>query len=168
MKSNSVCDSKTFDAIFASHANDLRNFLYYKYGDFEVAEDIVQESFLKLWLNCAKVTFEKSKSYLFTIASNLFIDEKRHQKVILKFQETKPISWHNESPEFILEEQEFLIKLQKTLANLPVKQREVFLLNRIDKKKYSEIAEMLKISVKAVEKRMQKALLIIKKEIGNI
>jgi len=54
------------------------------------------------------------------------------------------------------------------LANLPSKQREVFLLNRIDKKKYAEIAEMLGISVKAVEKRMQKALIIIRKEIGNI
>lgn len=168
MKDSSVCEPQIFDKIFAAHANDLRNYLYYKFGNIEVAEDIVQESYLKLWINCAKVSIEKSKSYLFTIASNLFIDEKRHQKVVLKFQEKKTNSFHNESPEFILEEKEFMLKLQNTLANLPSKQREVFLLNRIDKKKYAEIAEMLEISVKAVEKRMQNALLIIRKEIGNI
>jgi len=168
MKEKSVCEPKIFDEIFALHANDLRNYLFYKYGDLEVAEDIVQESYIKLWINCTKVAFEKSKSYLFTIASNLFIDEKRHQKVVLKFKERSFSTSHNESPEFVLEEKEFLVKLQTTLANLPSKQREVFLLNRIDKKKYAEIAEMLGISVKAVEKRMQKALIIIRKEIGNI
>ncbi len=168
MKDKSVCEPKIFDEIFALHANDLRNYLFYKFGDLEIAEDIVQESYIKLWINCTKVAFEKSKSYLFTVASNLFIDEKRHQKVVLKFQEKKPNSFHNETPEFILEEKEFLVKLQTTLGNLPSKQREVFLLNRIDKKKYTEIAEMLNISIKAVEKRMQKALIIIRKEIGNI
>jgi DNA-directed RNA polymerase specialized sigma subunit len=47
-------------------------------------------------------------------------------------------------------------------------EREVFLLNRIEKKKYKEISEMLNISVKAVEKRMHQALLVMRKEIGNV
>ena len=47
---------------------------------------------------------------------------------------------------------------QSAISDLPEGQREVFLLNRIDKKTYKEIAEMLDISVKAVEKRMNLAL----------
>jgi len=74
----------------------------------------------------------------------------------------------NESPEFLLEEKEFMARLEKVIADLPEKQREVFLLSRIDKKKYSEISEILDISVKAVEKRMSQALITLREQIGNI
>ena len=59
-------------------------------------------------------------------------------------------------------------KLETTISKLSEKQREVFLLNRIEKKKYKEIANQLGISLKAVEKRMHQALLVMRKEIGNI
>jgi len=67
-----------------------------------------------------------------------------------------------------MEEKEFMDKLQQTLAELPEGQREVFLLNRIDKKTYTQIAEMLDISVKAVEKRMHNALKHLRKLVKNI
>ena len=51
---------------------------------------------------------------------------------------------------------------------MPEKQREVFLLSRIDKKKYVEIADIVGVSVKAVEKRMSKALLTLKEQIGKV
>lgn len=168
MLSKSLCNPKYFDIAFKTHANDIRNYLYYKFGNLELAEDIVQESFIKLWINCTKVTFQKSRSYLFTIATNMFIDMKRHEKVVLNFRISQPKSINHESPEYLLEEKEFMTKLQDTMASLPSKQREVFLLNRIDKKTYKEIAEILNISIKAVEKRMQKALIIIRKEIGKV
>jgi RNA polymerase sigma-70 factor (ECF subfamily) len=65
-------------------------------------------------------------------------------------------------------EKEFLEKIEKAIADLPEKQKEVFLLSRIEKKKYREIAEILGISVKAVEKRMHLALIKMKDKIGNI
>jgi RNA polymerase sigma-70 factor (family 1) len=168
MMHESLCNQKTFDFVFFSHAKDLRNYLYYKFGDLETAEDIVQESFIKLWVNCAKVAFQKSKSYLFTIATNLFIDKKRHEKVVIQFKNKIQNHIEHESPDFILQEKEFMLKIQSTIGNLPDKQREVFLLNRIDKKTYKEIAELINISVKAVEKRMHKALITVRKEIGDI
>lgn len=168
MSNKSVCDEKVFNHIFVTHAHDLRNYLYYKFGDLETAEDLVQESFVKLWHNCAKVALIKAKSFLYKIANNAFLDIKRHEKVVLQFKMSKINAANIESPEYILEKKEFLTKIQSTIASLPVKQREVFLLNRIDRKKYSEIAEMLHISVKAVEKRMHKALIIIRKEIGDV
>ena len=63
-----------------------------------------------------------------------------------------------QSPEFLLEEKEFKQKLEDTIADLPEKQRVVFLLSRIDKKTYKEIAEIVGISKQAVEKRMYNAL----------
>ena len=74
----------------------------------------------------------------------------------------------NESPEFVLLEKEFMEKLETTIAELPLKQKEVFLMNRIEKKTYKDIAEALNISVKAVEKRMHTALVFLREKIGDI
>jgi RNA polymerase sigma factor (sigma-70 family) len=74
----------------------------------------------------------------------------------------------NENPEFILEEKQFENKLLKAIENLNETQRVAFLMHRIDGKKYSEIADELNISVKAVEKRIHLALLELRKEIDNL
>ena len=70
----------------------------------------------------------------------------------LKFQYTEGVENTD------LEYSELKKKYEKTLMKLPIKQREVFLMSRVEELKYSEIAERLRISVKAVEKRMKKAL----------
>ncbi len=164
----SVCEQKNYESIFNSHSETLRNFIYYKCGDLDQAEDIVQEAFIKLWNNCAKVIFEKAKSYLYTVAKNTFLNQVAHKKVVLQHQVHLVSDRTNETPEFLLEEQEFMEKLKRVIADLPEKQREVFLLSRIDKKKYSEISELLGLSVKAVEKRMSLALVTLRKKIGDI
>ncbi|WGH76226.1 RNA polymerase sigma factor [Tenacibaculum tangerinum] len=165
----SVCEQKNFNAIFNKHSQTLRNYMYYKCGDIQQAEDIVQEAYIKLWNNCAKVVFEKAKSYLYTIANNHFLNEIAHKKVVVEYQKQSVFSGKtDESPQFILEQEEFHVKLKQAIANLPEKQREVFLLSRIDKKKYSEIADIVGISVKAVEKRMSNALLTLKDKIGKL
>ncbi len=168
MKHRSVCESQTFKALFDTHSETLRNFIYYKCGDIQQAEDIVQDSFIKLWKNCAKVIFEKAKSYLFTVANNAFLNEIAHKKVVLEHQKNHSQKSSNLTPEFLLEEKEFMEKLNKAIADLPFRQREVFLLSRIDKKKYAEIAEIVGITVKAVEKRMSQALVILRKKIGDV
>ena len=73
-----------------------------------------------------------------------------------------------ESPEYLILEKEFMEKLSDAIAQLPDKQREVFLLNRVEKKTYKEIAEMSGVSVKAVEKSMHKALVKLREKIGNV
>lgn len=165
---NSICKPQVYESLYNKHAKDLRNYLYYKFGNLESAEDIVQESFIKLWQKCADVVFEKAKSFLYTIATNMFLNEKSHDKVVLRYQQIPQDDTNIESPEFLILEKEYMDKLQKVLANLPNGQREVFLLNRIDKKTYAEIADQLNLSVKAVEKRMHNALLYVREKIGNI
>jgi RNA polymerase sigma-70 factor (ECF subfamily) len=87
---------------------------------------------------------------------------------VLKYNQIGRKEATNETPEFLLEEKEFLDKLQVAISDLKEGQREVFLLNRIDKKTYKEIAEMLEISVKAVEKRMHLALVQLREKVGKI
>ena len=73
----------------------------------------------------------------------------------------------SQSPEYLMEEEQFKVKLQKAIADLSEAQRTAFLLHRIDGKKYHEIAEILGISVKAVEKRLHGALQELRKKIDN-
>lgn len=167
-ETKSVCEEKTYEWIYNAYSLTLRNFIYYKCGDLQQAEDIVQNAFLKLWKNCASIIFDKSKSFLYTVAKNEFLNEVAHKKIELQHQVHLVKDSTNITPEFLLEEQEFLAKLKRVIANLPEKQREVFLLSRIDKKKYSEISEIVGITVKAVEKRMSLALVILRDQIGNI
>jgi RNA polymerase sigma-70 factor (ECF subfamily) len=163
-----ICDSIIFERLYKDNAELLRNFLYYKFGNLENAEDISQNSFIKLWENCKKISPDKAKSFLFKTAINLSLNEIKHQKVVLKFNNNASERSQNETPEYKMIENEFQVKLENAIASLTDKQREVFLLNRIEKVKYSDIAEMLNISVKAVEKRMHAALLIMRKKIGKV
>ena len=163
-----ICHSKTFEVLYNTYAKDIRRFLFYKTQDIDKAEDLMQDVFIKLWDNCSKVDYDKVKSYIFSIANNMFLNTVKHDKVVQDFNKHNRKGDTNESPEFIMLEKEFMEKLESTIANLPEKQREVFLMNRIEKKKYKQIAEQLHISVKAVEKRMHQALITMRKEIGNI
>lgn len=167
-ETKSVCDEKTYQWIYNTYAKTLRNFIYYKCGDIQQAEDIVQNAYIKLWNNCSKIVFKNAKSFLYKVAKNEFLNEVAHKKIKLQHQIYLAKESTNETPEFLLEEKEFMIKLKRVIANLPTKQREVFLLSRIDKKKYSEISEIVGLTVKAVEKRMSSALITLREQIGNI
>jgi len=158
-----ICKPKIFEAVFKTYAKDLKRFLFFKFRDLETAEDVMQDSFVKLWQNCADVSYDKVKSYLFTIANNQFLNIKKHEKVIRKnnFRHVKHST--NESPEFLMIEAEYLDEIENAIASLSEKQREVFVMSKIEKKKYKEIADQLNISVKAVEKRMHNALIVMRK-----
>jgi len=168
-ETKNICQEETFRRLYLKYAKDIRQFLFFKTQNIERAEDMMQDAFIKLWDNCSNVSFDKVKSYLFTTANHLFINQFRHDKVVRAYEnQSTTLDKEVENPEFIAIEKEFLEKINNTIAALPEKQREVFVMNRIEKKKYKEIAELLDISVKAVEKRMHQALVVMRKEIGNI
>ena len=50
-----ICEEQTYTHFFKKHAKGLRNYLLYKFGNEEQADDITQETFIKLWQNCADV-----------------------------------------------------------------------------------------------------------------
>jgi len=165
---NNICNETLFTKVFSKYSKDLHNFLYYKFGDRLNPKDKVQEAFIKLWENCSKVSPDKAKSYLYTVANNLMLNEAAHEKVVLKYQKHKPKEHTNESPEFIMQENEYRQKLQAAISNLTEAERVAFLLNRIEGKKHKEIAEILEIGTKAVEKRIYSALKKLRKEIDGL
>ena len=168
----SLCEEKYYSDFFKSHASSLRNFLIIKFGDESLAEDLVQESFVQIWKKCASIQLSKAKSYLFTVAVNKGLSVKRHDQVKFKHHNlvvnTNKEGTEVDSPEYKMLEGEFMDKFKKLIASLPERQREVFLLSRIEGKSYKEIAEMCDVSVKAVEKLMSKALLKMRNGLGNL
>lgn len=166
---NNLCEENHFNHFYLKNVQSATNFAYYKCGDSDTALDLVQEAFIKIWENCSKIDFSKVKTYLLTTVNNLFLNSIKHQKVVMAYaKDTPTLDITNQSPEYLLEEEEFKQKLQNAIASLTTAQREVFLMNRIDGKKYKEIAELLDISQKAVEKRMSGALKTLKAQIENI
>lgn len=164
-----ICEERLFAAFFKANAKILANYLYYKFGNADTAYDMAQDAFIKLWENCGNVPPEKAKSYVYTVANNASLNQIAHQKVVLNYAKTAVTDRSSpESPDFVLEEAQFKIKLERAIGQLSEGQRSAFLMNRIDGKKYSEIAEILNISVKAVEKRISGALVSLRKEIGKV
>lgn len=161
----SVCQEEVYNRLYHKHFTGLRNYVYYKCGDLDQAEDIAQESFIRLWQKCADVLFEKVTGFVHTVANRLFLDQVRSKKVSLKFEKDQITQQNNEDPYHILRTEEFRQRIEEVISDLPEGQREVFLLNRIEKHTYKEIAEMLGVSQTAVEKRMAKALVKLKDRI---
>lgn len=164
---DNVCEEKLFQNIFKSHSKDLYRFLYYKYGEDNNPQDLVQEAFLKLWNNCHKVSPEKARSFLFTIASNQVLNELAKKKTALNYSKEKQKIYTIESPEYVLEETEYMEQLKNALEELSEDQRVTFLMNRVEGKKHQEIADLLGISRKAVEKRIYTALAILREKLSD-
>lgn len=168
-ENSKLCNENHFKDFYLKQIQAANNFAYYKCGDGEASLDLAQDAFTKIWENCSKIDFSKAKTYLFTSINNLFLNTIKHQQVVLRYAKDTPnLDTNNQSPEYLLEEEEFKLKLTKAIASLSEIQREVFLLNRIDGKKYREIADLLGVSQKTVEKRMSGALQILKAQIENI
>lgn len=163
-----ICNETIFSSFFKSQVKNLRNYLYFKYGNEEMANDMTQDAFIKLWEKCADIPEEKAKSFLYTVANNASLNQIAHQKVVLKHAKNVGTQEGTDvDPAYLMEEEQFKIKLEKAIENLTEAQRTAFLLHRIEGKKYAEIAEMLEITVKAVEKRIHGALLSLRNEIDG-
>lgn len=147
-----------FKSIFDSYYSPIKNFLYYKLGDVDLAEDIAQDVFMKAWEKKDSIVVGTVKSYLYTIANNLAINHFKSAKNRFEFKLKDQERISSESPQYLMEAREFGEQLNEAIANLSELQRTTFLMNRIDDLTYAEIADRLQISVKAVEKRMHGAL----------
>lgn len=154
-----------FKNLFDIHFDTIRNYIYYRSGDAEMATDIAQETFMLVWEKQIKIEEKKIKGLLFKIAGDLFISNYRRQKVVLQFKLNLKPDIVDHSPEDQLQFKELKEKYETALANLPEKQRTVFLMSRMEQLKYREIADILGLSVKAVEKRMKHALDYLRKVI---
>jgi len=160
-----ICEQEIFSGIYNKYSKDLHNFLYYKYGEELNPNDKAQDAFVKLWENCKKVKLSKAKAFLYKVANNMMLNEIKHQKVVLRHQKLKPKDYTHETPEFLMEKEQYFKKYQQALSRLSEEQRVAFMLNKVEGKKHEEIAEMLGITRKVVEYRIYTAFSILKNEL---
>jgi RNA polymerase sigma-70 factor, ECF subfamily len=165
-----------FDRVFSHYFPILMNFANEYVQDPEVAREIVQDTFLKLWeirKNLDPQT--RLSSLLFTITRNDALnylkqlihkqkyinDRKRFYQNQLNY-----IALRDESSEMLMYD-ELNNRIQTAVSHLTPKCKEVFILSRLNGLKYREIAEKLNISVKTVETHMSDALKHLRKELKD-
>jgi len=144
--------------LFENHFAQVRNYVFYRSGNADVATDIAQETFLKVWEKRNSIQSEKINGLLFKIAGDLFVSHYRKEKRSFEFFNNYIFDTESQSPEDDFAFEQLKESYKNALEKMHERQRTVFLLSRAENLKYLEIAEMLGISVKTVEKRMKNAL----------
>ena len=154
-------DHKTFEILFKSYYARLCEYSLLITREKEASIDIVQDFFVKLWENRAKLKINNLKSYMFRSIHNNSIKYLGKTVHFESFGENKVNEYGFSVPkDFELKE-----KLEKSLGELPPRCREVFILSRVDKLRHNEIAEKLGISTKTVEVQIRKASIILKEKL---
>ena len=130
----------------------LFRFAYFRVGSREVAEDIVQNVFLKLIENCIDLSLMKSpRMYLFKMVSNRCIDYQRRETIHhVPLDEVKGLMDEDEEDVALRQEYERIVAL---LDNIPFEQAEIIRMNTIDNLSFVEIAELLDLPVSTVKSR---------------
>jgi RNA polymerase sigma-70 factor (ECF subfamily) len=150
-------DRKVFNTIFKQHYRSLLAYVVTFTGNKNKAKDIVQDSFIVLWDKRKNLSEDSSlKSYLFTVAHNLYITQYRKKATEIKFFDELKFNALNDR---IFEDDTFtkerVKKLLDLIDELPPKCKEVLLLNKKEGLKYAEISKKLNISIKTVESQMR-------------
>jgi len=159
-----------FDVLYKKYCKRVYKFGYSILKSREESENLTQDVFLNLWENRLKIEKNSSiKSYVFTITYNSAISIIRKKARESQFMEyLKSMQEINVEPVNIeLEYTELTNKLDEIMQALPQRQKEIYLLHRVNGLKYSEIAESLNISVNTVENHMSRALKTIREKLCN-
>ena len=153
-------DRESFNKIFRRFYAPLVRFCFRFVADEDVAAEIVQDLFVKLWINREKLNINTNfESYLLRAVRNgaiTYINKERsHAETNL---EVYSESSESVDPSEELQSKNLEAAYREVLAAMPEKRREVFVASRFDGLKYAEIAEKLGISVKTVEAHMSAAI----------
>jgi RNA polymerase sigma-70 factor (family 1) len=152
-----------FRVLFDTYFDSVRSYLFYRGADKELATDLAQDVFMRIWEKQLKIESKGILRLLYKIAGDMFISRYRRETLELNYRKALKFNDRDITPEDQLQYNELKANYAKALAQLSEKQRTVFLMARTEGLKYHEIAERLNISVKAVEKRMSIALAYLKK-----
>ena len=157
--------AKDFKMIYDAHFDDLRRYLIYRSGDQDLSKDIAQNVFMKVWTKKIEIASGNIKSLLFKMATDEFISHIRKKKVEKEYTESIDLKLIREpdNNDDLLEKK---VLFQKALNQLPEKQKTAFLMNKMQGLTYEEIAEILNLSQKAIEKRIGLALKALKQNIN--
>jgi RNA polymerase sigma-70 factor (ECF subfamily) len=170
-------DIKAFEVIFNKYYKALFYFASSYVKNKEDATDIVQSIFLNLWERKAALQADTNlSSYLFTVTKNSCLNYLTHLKAKSNYLTKQENNWKQVQLDFYALEnfnvdnfayEELETTLRKTIASMPEESARIFMLNRFQGLKYSEIAEKMDISVKTVEKKMGIALKYLREAFKN-
>lgn len=161
-------DPGGLETLFRNHYADLCRFAYQKVRDWDVAEDVVQDVFARLWRLRTQLNISTSlRAYLFTATKNLSLNhlqqEKRHFELQQLFVEQVEFS----APEEPEDDTRLLeLRIREAIETLPPKCKEVFELSRFEGMTYQEIADEMGIAKKTVENQMGKALSLLREQLA--
>ena len=145
------------------HSDGVYRFALKHLRDTDLAKDVVQESFARLWMKVDEVDAMKAKSYLFTTAHHVMVDEVRKSSKSTRMEEHhEDLTWTSQSQPDLQE------VLERGLATLPEIQRSVVLLRDLEGYSYEEIAGITELSLDQVKVYIYRGRTAMKNWIGQL
>lgn len=155
-----------FKSYFTQYYKELYYFACGFVKDTYVVEDIVSESFVKLWANMPHIQEFAIRRYLFQTVRNACIDYLRTQKEFFPVEECHTLADLDENPLDYLISREDESRVLAAIKELPQRYQETLNLRNFEKLKYNEIAQKMNISVNTVKSNLREAILILRKKLG--
>ncbi len=154
-------DINSFETLFRTYFEPLVNFVNSRINHYENSEEIVQDTFMKLWDSRDTLVIRTSvKSYLYQATKNTMIDfirKSKHINVDIDSINHIPIEGEVDLDPYIIRSE-----LEKALLTLKEKNRIIFKLNKFEGLTYKEIAEHLNMSERGVEDNISRAVKSLK------
>jgi RNA polymerase sigma-70 factor (ECF subfamily) len=152
-----------YNSAVDQHADGIYRFAVKHLRDTDTAKDVVQESFARLWQKVDEVDGAKAKSYLFTTAHHLLVDEARKGSRSTRMEDRHAdLHWGSQGQPDLKE------VLDAALATLPEVQRSVVLLRDLEGYSYEEIAELTQLNITQVKVYIYRGRTALKDYIGNL
>jgi RNA polymerase sigma-70 factor (ECF subfamily) len=145
------------------YSDALYRFALHFLREVEPARDVVQDCFEKLWINRKTVEAEKAKSWLFTCANHLMLNQVKRNKVKQQHLDSLFLK-HDAGPVQQIEAQQLV---QLLVQDLPPLQKSILLLRDLEGYTYQEIAEQLQLSEAQVKVYLFRARVKIKKQVNE-
>lgn len=161
-------DKKAFDLIYELYWERLFMYAYKIFGDKAICEDVVQEVFIKLWENSSKREIQQLEPYLFRAVKYQISNAIRNLKQTSQIDQVLALLPTVSAADSLLELKETTASINHSVAQLPEKCRQIYILSREEQLSNKEIAHKLNISVRTVEAHLYKALKAIKSNMGEV
>lgn len=143
---------RAFNKVYKHYAPRLYGFCYQWTKSKEDAEEIVQETFIKLWATRKNITNRNSlKPLLFTIAHRQIIDLFRHRVRSVTFEDYLLVKESLQDTSDSLEYEQYMEIVEHSLQLLPQNQQRIFRMSKLEGVPYEEIAKRLNLSVKTIK-----------------
>nr|WP_299381702.1 RNA polymerase sigma-70 factor [Allomuricauda sp.] len=164
-------DEKALTELYDRYWDSAYISAYQALRDKKICEDVIQELFVDIWNRRKKLKIKTTfKSYFFTcVRYQVFAQIRKRENVVrTDLFENLDQRIHHNCPETEYVYHELEERINTTVALLPKKCREVFMLSRNEQLTHSEISDRLHISTKTVENHLTKALKILRKSVGAL